>query len=149
MSVDDEITDIFLESHVKSEKNDKSHNEYLKDFERQLFPYEKCEELLDLISCNYKEKAQKCFKILKETLSNIVKDEQVEKFRRLKTNNKIVAEYLINIKESYEFLELIGFQESIVFNEELQIEENLLICKNANIELFNNLINNSLAKRKE
>ena len=149
MSVDDEITDIFLESHVKSEKNDKSHNEYLKDFERQLFPFEKCEELLDLISCNYKEKAQKCFKILKETLSNIVKDEQVEKFRRLKTNNKIVAEYLINIKDSYEFLELIGFQESIVFNEELQIEENLLICKNANIELFNNLINNSLAKRKE
>lgn len=149
MSLDEEITDTILEKRNKIQNEELTQNQFFKDMEKELYPYEKCEELLDIISCNYKEKAQKCFKIFNDTLSNIVKNEKEEKFRRLKTNNKVVEEFIINISESYEFLKLIGFEEKVSFNEEIKIEENLLICKNAKIEFFNFLIQNSIAKRLE
>jgi hypothetical protein len=149
MSIDEEITDTIIEKRNKIQNEELTQNVFFKDMEKELYPYEKCEELLDIISCNYKEKAQKCFKIFNDTLTNIVKNEKEEKFRRLKTNNKVVEEFIININESFEFMKLIGFEENTIFNEELKIDENLLICKNANIEFFNHLINDSIAKRWE
>ncbi len=149
MSIDEEITDTIIEKRNKVQNEELTQNVFFKDIEKELYPYEKCEELLDIIYCNNKEKAQKCFKIFNDTLTNIVKNEKEEKFRKLKTNNKVVEEFIININESFEFMKLIGFEENTIFNEELKIDENLLICKDANIEFFNYLINNSIAKRWE
>ena len=36
----------------------------------------------------------------------------------------------------------IGFNEVIEFNEQLKIHENLLLCRDPNIDLYNYLINN-------
>ena len=113
MSIDDQIINSFIEKHDKYHNNEKSQTEFIKEIQRELIPYEKCEELLDLISINYKDKAQTCFRIFNDTISNIVKNEQEEKFRKLKTNNKNVEQYIININESYEFMKQIGFNEVI------------------------------------
>ena len=76
MSIDDQIINSFIEKQDKYHNNYKSQTEFIKEIHRELIPYEKCEELVDLIFINYKDKAQTCFRYFNDTISNIVKYEQ-------------------------------------------------------------------------